>query len=211
MNVSARETLPEEETFGQRLKAKRKARNLTLTELATRSSVSASTISKVENGGVSPTYDVILKLAAGLSIPVSAMFGETISESNEGPRPTGWQVVGRPDEYDLLDTKNYEHRYLCSSLKTKRLLPVLVRIKAGSIAEFGELVRHDGEEFIYVLRGTVELHSEFYATVVLNVGEYAYLDSTMGHAYVSGSKEDAEILCICAGQVSLESDEKTVI
>lgn len=211
MNVSARTAQPEEETFGQRLKARRKAHGLTLTELAARSSVSASTISKIENGGVSPTYDVILKLAAGLSISVSEMFGETIPDSNEGPRPTGWQVVGRPDECDLLDTENYEHRYLCSNLKTKRLLPVLVRIKARSIAEFGELVRHEGEEFIYVLRGKIELHSEFYATVVLNVGEYAYLDSTMGHAYVSGTDEDAEILCICAGQVSFDGDGKIVI
>ncbi len=211
MNASVGATQAEEETFGQRLKARRKAHNLTLTELAKHSSVSASTISKIENGGVSPTYDVILKLAAGLSISVSEMFGETMPDSNEGPRPSGWQVVGRPDEYDLLDTENYEHRYLCSNLKTKRLLPVLVRIKARSITEFGELVRHDGEEFIYVLRGKVELHSAFYATVILNVGEYAYLDSTMGHAYVSGSEEDAEILCICAGQVLFESDEKTVI
>jgi len=211
MNVSDTKAQPDEQTFGQRLKARRKARSLTLTELALRSSVSASTISKIENGGVSPTYDVILKLAEGLAIPVGEMFGETIIDTNEDPRPSGWQVVGRPDDYDLLDTENYEHRYLCSSLKTKRLLPVLVKLKAGSIAEFGELVRHDGEEFIFVLQGKVELHSEFYATVVLNVGDYAYLDSTMGHAYVSGSDEDAEILCICAGQVSFESDAKIVI
>ncbi len=53
--------------FGKRFKARRKAQKLTLTELAHLSSVSASTISKVENGAVSPTYDVILKLARGLS------------------------------------------------------------------------------------------------------------------------------------------------
>lgn len=211
MDVSTGVIDTQNETFGKRLKAKRKANGLTLIELAKLSSVSASTISKVENGGVSPTYDVILKLAAGLSASVSEMFGESASTPEKGPSPSGWQVVGRPDECDLLDTENYEHRYLCSNLRTKIMVPVLVKIKAKSITEFGELMRHGGEEFVFVLKGQVEIHSEFYSTAVLNKGDFAYLDSTMGHAYVSGSDEDAEILCICAGQLAIGDNNQIVI
>ncbi len=189
----------ESESFGKRLKSRRKARQLTLSELSQLSNVSASTISKVENGAVSPTYDVILKLANGLSTPVGEMFGDVEpGKPSEGPR--GWQTIGRKGESERIDTANYEHHYLCSNLKMKSMVPVVVNIKAGSVEEFGELTRHSGEEFIYVLKGTIELHSEYYAPAVLSEGDYAYLDSTMGHAYLRGGKGEATILCICAGQ-----------
>ena len=67
--VEVQDAAPDGRSFGRRLKARRKARHLTLNELSNLSNVSASTISKVENGAVSPTYDVILKLARGLSVP----------------------------------------------------------------------------------------------------------------------------------------------
>jgi len=186
-------------TFGKRFKARRKAQKLTLTKLAQMSSVSASTISKVENGAVSPTYDVILKLAHGLSSSVSEMFGEPLEPAASTRGPSGWQMIGRKDEYELLETDNYAHFYLCSNLRTKSMVPCVVHIKAGSLTEFGALTQHGGEEFVYVLKGAIELHSEFYSSAKLGEGDYAYLDSTMGHAYVRGSDAEAVILCVCAG------------
>lgn len=190
---------PTAATFGKRLKARRKAQKLTLTELAQLSSVSASTISKVENGVVSPTYDVIQKLAHGLSSSVSDMFGDTALEPAAKTRgPSGWRMIGRKDEYELLETDNYAHFYLCSNLRTKSMVPCVVHIKAGSLTEFGTLIQHGGEEFVYVLKGEIEIHSEFYTSEKLGEGDYAYLDSTMGHAYVRGSDTEAVILCVCA-------------
>ena len=187
-------------TFGKRFKARRKAQKLTLTELAQMSSVSASTISKVENGAVSPTYDVILKLAHGLSCSVSEMFGEPVDPAASTRAPSGWQMIGRKDDHVLLETDNYEHFYLCSNLRAKLMVPCVVQIKAGSLTEFGALTQHSGEEFVYVLKGEIELHSEFYTSAKLGEGDYAYLDSTMGHAYVRGSDAEAVILCVCAGR-----------
>ncbi len=60
----------------------------------------------------------------------------------------------------------------------------MCRSRAKSLDEFGDLVRHAGEEFAFVLDGAVVFHSEFYAPVVLNRGEGVYIDSNMGHAYV---------------------------
>lgn len=190
---------PTAATFGKRFKARRKAQKLTLTELARLSNVSASTISKVENGVVSPTYDVIQKLAHGLSSSVSDMFGDAALEPAAKTRgPSGWRMIGRKDEYELLETENYAHFYLCSNLRIKSMVPCVVHIKAGSMTEFGALVQHGGEEFVYVLKGEIEIHSEFYTSEKLGQGDYVYLDSTMGHAYVRGSDAEAVILCICA-------------
>jgi mannose-6-phosphate isomerase-like protein (cupin superfamily) len=79
------------------------------------------------------------------------------------------------------------------------MIPILTRIRAHSASEFGELVHHQGEEFIYVLEGRIEVHSEYYDPVVLDVGQGIYLDSSMGHAYVVGEGcDEALVLGVCS-------------
>ncbi|MCR5876182.1 cupin domain-containing protein [Phenylobacterium sp. J426] len=78
-------------------------------------------------------------------------------------------------------------------------MPTVTRIRAKSVEEFGELVRHQGEEYIYVLQGPVEIHTEFYDPVVLQTGESIYIDSTMGHAYTAPEGTDeAVVLGVCS-------------
>jgi hypothetical protein len=79
------------------------------------------------------------------------------------------------------------------------MIPLITRIRSHSATEFGDLVRHQGEEFIYVIEGKIEVHSEFYDPVVLGVGEGIYLDSSMGHAYVVAEGfKDAPVLGVCS-------------
>jgi quercetin dioxygenase-like cupin family protein len=60
-------------------------------------------------------------------------------------------------------------------------------------------VHHPGEEYIYVLQGPVEIHTEFYEPIVLQTGESTYIDSTMGHAYVAPKGHDeAIVLGVCS-------------
>ena len=58
--------------------------------------------------------------------------------------------------------------------------------------------RHEGEEFLLVLEGEVQLLTEFYEPATLVVGDSAYYDATMGHRLISTSEEDALILWITA-------------
>jgi quercetin dioxygenase-like cupin family protein len=79
------------------------------------------------------------------------------------------------------------------------MIPIITRIRARSASEFGDLVRHQGEEFIYVLEGRIEVHSEFYDPVTLAVGQGIYIDSSMGHAYVVADGDDeALVLGVCS-------------
>ena len=184
------------QVLGSRLRKLRRAQQLTLSDLAAQSGVALSTISKIENGALSPTLDKVLRLANGLNITVSQLIGEDISGESEPP-PNSRLVPARASDGIVIDTQNYEYRYLCGELKNKRMIPIRARIKAATIQEFGPLERHGGEEFLIVLEGTIEVHTEFYAPVTLQRGEGIYLDSTMGHAYLSAGEVDAEALCIC--------------
>jgi mannose-6-phosphate isomerase-like protein (cupin superfamily) len=98
-----------------------------------------------------------------------------------------------------VDTTHYDYRYLCTELRSKRMIPVLGVARAKTVEEFGPLAQHAGEEFIFVLQGSVAVHTEFYDPVVLEVGECIYLDSDMGHAYLAGPGcTEANFLAVCS-------------
>jgi Cupin domain len=97
-------------------------------------------------------------------------------------------------------TPNYDYEYLCADLRQKRMVPLLTRIRAHNIEEFGKLVFHKGEEFIYVIEGSIEVHLQFYTSVVLTARQGIYLDSTMGHAYVAKDCESALVLGVCSSE-----------
>jgi hypothetical protein len=79
------------------------------------------------------------------------------------------------------------------------MIPIITRIRAKTLAEFGELVRHAGEEYVHVLEGGLILHSEFYDPVLVKAGEGIYIDSNMGHAYVAAEDcDEALVLAVCS-------------
>ncbi len=76
------------------------------------------------------------------------------------------------------------------------MLPYRATIRARSMEEFDGWVRHDGEEFLYVLTGVVRLYTEFYEPVDLRRGDSAYYDASMGHNVISISDDDATLLWV---------------
>lgn len=180
--------------IGQNLRAIRQRYGLSLTQVAEKTGLSRSTLYKVENAGVSLTYDKILQLSDGLSIDIAELFGRA-AESN----PTGGATrrsIGRTLEGYEVDTPNLTYNYLCSELLRKRITPIVARVKAHSIKDYPQYTRHPGEEFDFVLEGEVDVYTEFYDVVRLKKGEFIYLDSMMGHAFVSIGPKDALVLTV---------------
>ena len=81
-------------------------------------------------------------------------------------------------------------------------MPIIADVRARSPDEFGEMIRHPGEEYAYVIEGEVELHTELYAPVHLKTGDSIYFDSGMGHVYVNVGKGTCRILSICSSPES---------
>ena len=93
-------------------------------------------------------------------------------------------------------TTTYEHELLAGGLSRKQMLPYRATIRARSMEDFAGWVRHDGEEFLFVLTGVIRLYTEFYEPIDLRRGDSAYYDATMGHDVISLSDEDATILWV---------------
>ena len=177
--------------LGQRVRELRKAHNWTLEQAAKQAGLARSTLSKIENGQMSPTYDALKKLATGLEISVPQLFTPP-----EAERINGRMAVTKTGAGTAKATTTYEHELLADTLLKKQMLPYRARIRARSMDEFDGWVRHDGEEFLYVLTGVVQLYTEFYEPVELRRGDSAYYDATMGHNVISLSAEDATILWV---------------
>ncbi|MDA7424372.1 helix-turn-helix domain-containing protein [Thalassococcus lentus] len=185
------ETIAEPVDLGTRVRELRKARDWTLEQAAKQAGLARSTLSKIENGQMSPTYDALKKLAVGLEISVPQLFTPPQQE-----KVNGRMTVTRDGEGQDHITATYEHSLLADSLTRKRMLPYRARVRARSMDEFDGWVRHDGEEFLYVLTGVVKLYTEFYEPIEMRRGDSAYYDATMGHNVISISDDDATILWV---------------
>ncbi len=179
--------------LGLRVRSLRKSRNWTLEQAARQAGLARSTLSKIENGQMSPTYDALKKLATGLEISVPQLFTPAMAE-----HAGGRMVVTRTDEITRKLTTTYEHDLMAEALNPKKMLPYRARVRARSMEEFDGWIRHEGEEFLYVLTGAIQLFTEFYEPVEMRRGDSAYYDGTMGHNVISVSAEDATILWVTA-------------
>ncbi|OUR79359.1 transcriptional regulator [Colwellia psychrerythraea] len=183
----------EKSTIGVQLKAIRTENKWTLEEASKRTGLARSTLSKIENEQISPTFSVMQKLASGLNIELPQLFTKPKETKVTGRRDVTLDGQGRPHA-----TLTYEHELLATQLRNKKMMPYKSRVHARNFEHFGEWVRHEGEEFLLVLEGEVQLLTEFYEPATLVVGDSAYYDATMGHLVISTSKEDALILWITA-------------
>lgn len=179
--------------IGAQLKAIRTKNKLTLEEASKRTGLARSTLSKIENEQISPTFTVMQKLAAGLEIELPQLFTKP-----QAIRATGRKDITLKGQGRSHLTSTYEHELLSTQLSNKKMMPYKSRVHARSFEDFGEWVRHQGEEYLLVLEGEIQLLTEFYEPANLKAGDSVYYDATMGHLVVSVSKEDALILWVTA-------------
>src|SRR5690242_1150154 len=164
--------------------------------MSEKSGIPVSTLSKVEHDRLTLTYDKLLQLSQKLNIRISELFAEG-EPAEEGV--TARRSIGRQEDAVRVTTPNYDYYYLCTELRRKRMMPIITVIRAKSLNQFGDLVRHSGEEYIHVLAGSIVVHTEFYDPVTLGAGEGIYIDSNMGHAYVAAEGcDEATVLGICS-------------
>ncbi|MBY0509247.1 MAG: XRE family transcriptional regulator [Rhodospirillaceae bacterium] len=186
---------------GAILKALRLQKGWKLADVATKTGFPVSTLSKIENDKVALTYDKIARISKGMDVDIGVFFAE------DGPAQTlalatGRRSIIRKGEGRVIETDTYHHRFVATELLNKRFVPMFGESYVRSIDKFGEMIRHSGEEFTYVIEGSLELHTELYAPVRLEAGDSIYFDSGMAHAYIDVGNTPCRVLTICSGDES---------
>jgi len=194
---------------GATIRAMRKHAGMTLSDLSERTGLAVSSLSKLEMGHISLSYDKLMLISKGLGVDMARLL-DAASDHAPAPEARGRRVVHRAGEGLHVQTGSYDQRYLATELLNKRFVPIVVELHARTLdeffAEFGTFIRHAGEEFAFVIEGEVELHTDLYAPLRLKAGDSVYFDSEMGHAYLKASDSPARLVAVCAPRGHEESD-----
>ncbi|HEV2362915.1 MAG TPA: cupin domain-containing protein [Caulobacteraceae bacterium] len=188
--------------IGQQIRRRRRAHRMSLQQMSDATGLSISTLSKIENDLVELSYTRMIAISEALGVNLTELM--TAADVGVPSVVTGRRSITRAGEGALSEDDNYISSYLNTDISKKQMIPAIVTVKHRSLEEFGPMSRHKGEEFILVLSGEIELHTEYYNPVVLTEGESVYIDSTMPHAMISVGKRLAQVLSVCTHQIERE-------
>ncbi|RBP88561.1 XRE family transcriptional regulator [Rhodobacter sp. 140A] len=178
--------------LGGRMKAVRQACGFTLEVAAQRTGLALSTIHKIENGRVSPSYENLVRIARAYDIGMERLFS-----SDHEAQQTTRMTVTRAGQGRKVRSRNFEYEVLCNALAEKKIIPLVTIVEQRAPLRPEELESHDGEETLYVISGRIELVVEHYEPVILEPGDCAYFDSTLKHGLRSVADEEAKIFWAC--------------
>jgi len=180
--------------MGERLRAIRKAQGLTLKALSARSGVALSTLSKIELGQISVSYEKLAAVAHALAVDIGALFDPRAGAAPGAAQPVVVRsTLAASPSYD---SENYDYRMLATEFPGKRMTPLHGIIVARDLSQFPDYIRHPGQEFVMVLSGRVRIHFETGEAIELARQESAYFDSGVGHVYLSTGKADAQVVVV---------------
>lgn len=170
-----------------RIRDWRETQALSQAELAEKAGFARSTLSKIENGQLSPTFEILLKLARGFGVELADLV------RNEAPQLSARMQIVRAGANEGIRYENHHMQPLADGLKGRSFQTALVTFSAKDIASFGPWNSHETEDMLYVLSGQLVFHSQGYETAVLAPGDSLHFDGTMPHACLSGG----DVACCC--------------
>jgi transcriptional regulator with XRE-family HTH domain len=179
--------------IGKKIRELRKNAEFVLQNLSDRTGLSKPLLSQIEREVISPPIATLLKISKALNVNISFFFQDDGQEERV--------VLVRRDESKMVDSRyfgreesGYYYEALAYKKSKKYMEPFLVefkRMKAEKLSYFS----HEGEEFIYLLEGTLEFRTEN-EQYVLNPGDSLYFESSIPHAYRALERKNAKALTV---------------
>ena len=185
---------------GEKIKKLRMEKGMSLQDLAEKTGFTSALLSQVENHMISPPLGTLIKIAKGIEIPIGLFF--------EDQREAPFTIV-RADERKFTSRVTskegvkygYSYESLAYDKKGRHMEPFLITLEEATIKKNQEF-RHEGEEFIFVLEGKMEVQLGKH-TDLLEPGDSIYFDSTIPHRVQCTDEGPTKILaCIYTGNTN---------
>lgn len=187
--------------MGERIRAERERQGMSLRALAREVGVSASMISQIETGKSRPSVSTLYAVTTALKLPLQDVFAD-LAEPEPSPIATMLAALGpagdirlgphvRPKERQMLVLEGGVTWERLGTLPPMNVDFLRVTYPPGaSSSSTGDLMRHSGSEFGYLLSGTLNLTLAF-DEIELAAGDSVSFDSTTPHRYRNDSNEPA--------------------
>jgi transcriptional regulator with XRE-family HTH domain len=185
--------MAEDNRIGVKITTLRESSGLSQEELAERADCELTTIVQLEDGALAPSLAPLIKITRALGCRLGTLLDD---ESEIGP------VVTRKDEADLVtrfrggasdESGQLDFYSLAGSKASKHMEPFMISI--APTTSKGALSSHEGEEFIYVMSGEVEVEYGKDTTILLP-GDSIYYDSIVPHEVRAFGDSTATILAV---------------
>ena len=178
---------------GEKIKRLREAKRLSLKEVADFSGFSTALLSQMENHLVSPSLGTIIKLAKAFGVKVGDFFGETEGEPFTIVRKDERKTISRFASTDGVKY-GYSYESLGFDKKDRHMEPFIVTLEPATIKTSKTSV-HEGEEFIFVLEGEMEVLLGSHADI-LYPGDSIYYNSNIPHRVQCHEDRITKILAV---------------
>jgi len=179
--------------IGEKIKRFREDNSLTLKDMAQRTGLSTAVLSQIENHLISPPLGTLIRLTRALDLRPGHFFDQhpdrpfTLVRKAEG-RPVSRFASKRGIQY------GYSYESLGHDMKDRHMEPFLVTLEPATLAS-PKPASHDGEEFLFVLEGEMEVTLGDHGDV-LQPGDAIYYDSNIPHLVQCKGNEKALILAV---------------
>lgn len=182
-----------EYNIGAKIKALRRARKMTLHDVANETGFSTALISQIENENVSPPIATLSKIARFFDVKIGVFFSEFEEECRfEVVRPHERTIIPRVISQDGAN-HGYFYESLSNHKKNKKMEPFFLTLNEKAMDT--STYCHEGEEFLFVMKGSAELLLDE-QRVVLSEGDAVYLDSTLKHRLLSQGCDEVKVLVV---------------
>lgn len=175
---------------GRRLRSLRVGSDLTLRQLAEKSDVAFTTIQKIESGAISPTVGILMKIARGLQVRMTALLEEE-SEAHHArfiKKKKRFSVSGRKQDIEI--------QYIAQNLADPEIFGFCILVGPGE-GSGPEPLSHGGEEIVIGVQGTmVFLVGEDEYTV--SSGDCLHFKCSIPHKWINRGKGLAKFYLICS-------------
>jgi transcriptional regulator with XRE-family HTH domain len=183
----------EEIRVGEKIKVLRERKGLSLKDLADSTGFSTALLSQMENHLVSPSLGTMIKLARAMGVKVGDFLGETEGEPFTIVRKDERKNVSRFASKDGVKY-GYSYESLGFDKKDRHMEPFIVTLEPATVKAMKTSV-HEGEEFIFVLEGEMEVILGNH-TDILYPGDSIYYDSTIPHRVQCHQDKNTRILAV---------------
>ncbi|HSH19197.1 MAG TPA: XRE family transcriptional regulator [Draconibacterium sp.] len=178
--------------LGRKIKDFREFRRISRSELALKANLDEKQLEHIEEKGNVPTLGHLIKITRALGVRIGTFLDD---HDQIGPVVAKSGSANSTLSFSTKDESTREHLNFYSLAHDKagrHMEPFLIDIEPAAVSDY-KLSSHEGEEFIYVLKGKIEINygKELYQ---LEEGDSIYLDSVIAHNVHAAGMEKAKIL-----------------
>jgi len=177
--------------ISNRIKERRREKNITVQELAVRANVSKGLISQIENSRTIPSLMVLIEIIKSLEIDLNEFFKDIHSKNAEFPI-----LVKRKNEYDHFEKEHalgfHYQRIFTRSISQSTIDIVILELEPDAVRP---LVETDAFEYKYVLAGEIEYQFNK-EKIILSQGDSMLFDGRIPHTPKNMGKQTATMLVV---------------